>query len=390
MAKENEGQSLRDYGNRKKRIQRRRKFFVTTLLLAVAVIAVIYLFRLYNRSYKDYEVVSRAVITSENAAAYLSYGSAIVKYNKDGAMAIDKDGSLLWNGSYEMLNPIADTKGKYVVIADKGKKLIHIYNNKGSVGSFSTLYSIIKVEIAEQGVVAALMEDEESTYIILYDVDGTELAQKKTSVNKVGYPIDFALSEDGEKVVTSFMSVNTGELVSTVAFYNFGEVGQNFTDRFTGGWEYKDILIPRVAFLGNNKAVIYKENGFSIFKMKEIPSLEKEITLEVKIQSVFYNDKFVGAITEPEGGTAKQLLLYDLDGKIQLDQKLDFDYNNVYLSNDEIIMRDNLNCIIMKYNGKVKFRHTFDSNIAAFYPVNNLDRYIMVDSSDITQILLKE
>jgi hypothetical protein len=391
MAKENEGQSLRDYGNRKKRYKRRRNFMIIISILIIAVVGIGYLYSIYNRNYQSYEVLKTTENVGENTAGYLSYGSSVVKYSKDGAIAYDKDSNLLWNGSYEMKDPIADTCGKYVVVADRGNKSIHIFNGKGAVGSITTLHNIIKVEVSSQGVVAVLMEEGETNSISLFDMDGTVLAEKITNVNEAGYPIDMALSNDGEKLVISYLAVTKGKLISTIAFFNFGEVGQNYTDRFVGGYEFEETVVPRVTFLDNDTVCAYKDTGFLIYTMKEIPTMIHEENLEDStIQSVLYSSKYTGIVLESSDASPKKLLLYDLEGKKVLEKALDFDYEKVFLADEEIIMYDNVSCVIMKTNGKIKFRYTFDGNIGAFYPINDLDRYFLVNEANIAEIVLKE
>lgn len=398
MAKENDGQTLRDYGNRKKRYRRRRNRIIYFLLFVIVVIGIVYLFRLYNKSYQGYEVMNSEPNKGENTSGYLSYGSAVIKYSKDGAVAIDNSGSLLWNGSYEMMDPIAETCGKYVVIADRGNKLVHIYNGKGAVGSITTQYNITKAVVSAQGVVAVLMEDGEANYIKLYytqsnieaDNEDDMLVDMKKDVNTEGYPMDIALSEDGEKLIISFLMVNTGKLESTIGFWNFGEVGQNYTDGFTGGFNYPDIVIPRVTFLNNDVACVYKDNGLMLYSMMEIPKLIYEEDFDRKIKSVIHDREFTGVVLEGDESTPKQILLYDLKGKKVLDKQLNFDYDKIFLAGEEIVMYDNLSCLILKTNGKEKFRYTFDGNIAAFYPINNLDRYFFINASEISEILLVE
>ena len=387
---ENEGQALRDYGNRKKRLKRRRNIIISTLLLIAAVVGTAYLLSIMNRNYQSYEVV-KSIDNTENTVGYLSYGSSLVKYSRDGAVAYDRDGNPIWNGSYEMKEPIADTCGKYVVVADRGGKSVQIFNSKGSVGNFKTVYNILKVEVASQGVVAALMENGEEDYIYLYDVDGTELVHKKTNVNDEGYSMDISLSNNGEKLVISYLSVTKGELISTVAFYNFGEVGQNYTDGFVGGYAFKGEVVPRVVFVNNDTACAYKDNGFLIYSMKEKSDMvHEELFEDSKIQSILYNDKYIGIVLEAGEADPKKLLLYDLVGNKVLEKKLDFDYSKIFLTDKEIIMYDNVSCLILKINGREKFRYTFDSNIEAFYPINDLDRYFFINSLKISEILLAE
>jgi len=399
MARENEGQTLRDYGNRKKRYRRIRTFIICMLLLAIVAMGIVYWFRISNMSYHGYEVTNSTPNTGEFTSGYISYGSSVVKYSKDGAVAIDKDGDLLWNGSYEMMDPIADTCGDYVVVADRGSKSLHIYNNKGEVGSILTLYDIVQVKISKQGVVAALMQEGETSYIKFYYADSSVvtsseesnvLCEIETNVNEDGYPMDIALSEDGEKLIVIFLTVTSGELVSSIGFYNFGEVGQSHVDRITGVYIYKGNILPKAIFLNNDVACVYKEDGFMLYSVPEIPKLIHQEDLKQKVQSVLHSEKYTGVVLAGEEGTARQLLLYDLKGNKILDRALDFDYDKIFLAGEDIIMYDNLSCLIIKTNGEEKFRYTFTGNVAAFYPINNLNQYFYINASDISEITLVE
>lgn len=391
MANINEGQALKEYGNRKKRYKRRRRAIIILVILLLLVTGSVYLISLYSRNYEGYSVIKTADISGESAVGYLSYGTSVVKYSLDGAVAVDKDGDFIWNGSYEMSDPIADTCDNYVVIADRDGNSIHIFNEKGEVGTFTTDYDILKVEVAYQGVVAVLMEAEDGNYIILYDVDGTDLSTIKTSVKNDGYPMDISLSSDGQKLVTSFLSYTGGKLIDNVAFYNFGEVGQNTTDRLMGVKTFKEgNIIPRVVFVNNDIICLFKDNGFLLYSMREKQKEEHEETFEGKIQSILYNKEYVGVVLQKDGTGSKELVLYDLKGKKVLSKTLDFEYENIYLSDKEIIMYDNMSCLIMKLNGKEKFRYTFDNNIEAMYPVNNLDRYYLANGSKLLEIRLEE
>ncbi len=392
MAREKDGESLRDYRNRKKRYQRRKIVLITLVMLILVAAGAIYLFMLYNRTYQSYEVIATTANTEENIAGYLEYEEGMVRFSKDGAVAFDKNGKLLWNGSYEMLDPIADTSGKYVVIADRGGKAIQIFNEKGQAGTLNMDYDITKVQIAAQGIVAVLMWDGETNFVKLFDREGTEHVAIKTVVQKDGYPMDIALSDDGRKLGVVLLSVNKGKVANKVGFYNFGEVGQSLSDRWAGGYLYdeEDYLVPRIVFLDNNTVCAYKDNGFILYSVPEKPEEIKEETFEQQIKSILHNEKYTGVVLEEDGDKASRLLLYDLKGNQVLDKKLTMDYNDIYISKDEIIMYDNLSIVIMKTSGRVKLESTFQSNISAIFPINYLDRYFLVNANEILDIKLVE
>jgi len=379
---------LRDYGTRSKRYRRNRAIILISLLVLMVVFGAVYLIRLFNRNYNDYEVMDRITNTEENLGGYLEYKGAVVRYSKDGAVAVDSKGNLLWNGSYEMTEPIADTCDDYVVIADRGGKQLHIFDRNGLAGSIQTNHTIIKVQVAEQGVVAVMMIDEDTSYLELYSKDGELLGEKINDMVKDGYPMDFSLSDDGKKIAATYLCVKNGEIVDNILFLNFGEVGQNYTDRTVGADIYDSAIIPRITFLDNDTVCAFKEDGLLIYSMEEMAEIFKTITLEGKIISVLHNEKYAGAVME--NNEEKRLMLYDLKGSQVLDMAVDFDYDTVYLSGDEIIMFNDLSCVIYRTNGKEKFKYTFTTNISALYPINHLDRYFMVNPAEILEIRLVE
>lgn len=391
MAREYENQALREYANRKKRYKRIRNFIICILLLAVILVGAIYITYLYNKSYKNYKVVKSTEVSSDGTVGYLSYGSSVIKYGKDGAIAYDKSGNVLWNGSYNMSDPITDICEQYVVIADRGGKSVNVYNNKGKAASYETPYEITKVEVARQGVVAALMEEGDANYIELYDLDRTLLGEAGNTINNAGFPLDMSLSNDGKKLGLICLSITKGDLVSFLACYNFSEVGDNYLNKFVGGGNFdKGIVASKVEFLNNNTFCVFKDNGFMLYSMKEIPSDIKEIKLEGNIQSILYNEKYVGVVLETPDGSSRNLKVYNLKGKLVLDKAIDFEYKQIYITDEEIIMYNDLSSVIMKMNGKIKFSHTFKSNITGFYPINNLDHYYLISETKLSDVQLAD
>ena len=139
MARDYEGQSTAN-----------RVIIFSLLLVLIVLVGAIYLIRLFNRSYQDYEVMNRLANTEENLGGYLEHKGGIVKYSKDGAVAVNSKGNYLWNGSFEMTDPIADACGDYVVVADRGGKQIQIFNKKGLAGSIKTNHPIVRQRLLDK------------------------------------------------------------------------------------------------------------------------------------------------------------------------------------------------------------------------------------------------
>ncbi len=390
MERENEDKSVRGYASRKRHYKRTRNLLILILLVVVVIIGIIVTWSIYNRNYHNYKVVKSIQVKGETTVGYLNYGSYIVKYGKNGAIAYNRDGKVQWNSSYNMSDPVANVCDKYIVIADRGNKQVRVFNAKGSVGQYSTEYSIIKVEVGNQGVVGALMEEGDNNYIKLYSIEGRELAKIKTSVKDkdTGYPVDFSLSDDAKKIVVSFLAISGNDVFSRVGFFNFGEVGKNYTNRMVGGFNSnKGTIASRVEFIGNNTVGIYKNNGFEIYAMKEIPKLVKKVETKSKIKSIFHNKEYTGIVTEPDSKSDMKLLLYNLSGKQVLNKQIKLDYKKLYMIHDEVIFYDSRTCNIIRRNGKNKFKHTFDGDISGVYPID-MNHYYLLSETKISIVRL--
>ncbi len=380
-------------------LERERKFRRLRLILfimigAVAALACVFFYYQYvNGVYEDYTVLEEYEKADSSMVKYISYQDKILKYSNDGASVLDSHGKPVWDGSYEMKNPTVSICGDYVAIADIGGKSIYVFNGKDSGTEIKVLHDIIQADVASQGVVAVAMEDGDSNRIDIYDPyqSGDSLrVEIPTSVNEDGFPIDIALSDDGQKLVTAFINISDGVLENKVTFYNFDEVGQNDINRQTGMVNLEETLLSKVDFLSNDKVCIYTENGFSLYSMKERQEKIADITFEETIKSVMSTQHYIGVVLEEYSGTEKyRLMVYNLNGKNILEKELDFDYDKVQMTEKDIIFHSDLDCNIIRLNGRKKFHKVFDQSILALLPYDDNRKYYLVEESGIQRIQLK-
>ena len=391
MAIELDKHGLRSYELRKKRLKRQLVRIGILLSFFLIVAGVFIIKHLLTKNYTAYEVMHTIERQDSISARYISYGTGTMRYSRDGAMAFSSNGAMLWNGTYEMKDPIVDICDTYVAIADRGSKQIQIYNEKGSVTNISVLHNIKKVSIAAQGVVAVLLEGDGVDYIELYQEDGKQVVATRTVNEKNGYPIDIALSDDGKKLVTSYISFYDGALQSNIAFFNFGKVGENYTDKVVGGYDFVQTIFPQVEFVNSEIVCAFGDNKIAVYKIKEIPSSVFEQTFESEIKSIMYSTKYIGVILNNyEGEEKHRILIYDLSGNLVLEEDRNLDYTSISISGEDIIMMNSTTMSILTIKGKKKFEHTFDKNISHVFPVNNKDKYILIDDTHMAEIKLIE
>ena len=121
------------------------------------------------------------------------------------------------------------------------------------------------------------MENEGTSYLQLYDKSGGQLASGELHVQNSGYPLDVALSENGEKLAVSMLDINGGSVKTVIAFYNFGTVGQNSIDKIVSSYSYADMVIPQIRYLAEDTMVAFGDNRVILFTGAQKPAEEKSI-----------------------------------------------------------------------------------------------------------------
>lgn len=339
-----------------------------------------------NKTYDSYQVLSYCERQDSNTVQYLCVDGRLIKYSKDGISEITQDGESIWTGSYNMNNPQVVSCGKYILVANIGGKEAIIYNGEDTGTELSVDYEIQQACVSKQGVVALLLEDTSSNMIHIYnpyDVSSELLAEIPTNVED-GYPVAFALSPDGASVVASYLSVSSGKSESRVAFYNFSEVGQN-KDCLVGAQNYQKDLITDVRFLDSSRVCLMGDGCFYIWSNMKKPEQTLEKKVKKEIRSVFYNEKYIGMITETgkEKNPYRMQLLDTGSGKISMETVMDNSYDHVSLEGNEILLSSSKEISVFKLNGVEKLNCTVEGNVSCFFKAKRRNRYYLLDETRI-------
>ena len=283
--------------NTKIRKHRLKIIKIILLLLALAAVAALGIFFFQKlRKYNSYTVEKSVERQDTAGSQFLAYGNGFIKYSNDGAIYTDANDEVYWNQTYEMKEPMADVCEDYVALADRGGTEIYIMNQAGMQGKIETPMNISGISVANQGVVAVWMESDGENYIRMYDKNGKNLVSGAFYTEKSGYPLDISLCNDGKKLAVSMLTVNNGEVCSTIKCYNFGSVGQNEIDYMVGSFDYPDVIIPQIEFTDNNRLVAFGDSKIILFSGTQKPEPDDEIALNQEIKSVFTSENYIGII----------------------------------------------------------------------------------------------
>lgn len=363
------------------------------VIVGVLIILFICLINVYssNAAYKGYDIIQSTTRDDGESAGYMEYADGYIRYSNDGIAYYRNRGNAVWNYTYEISNAQVKICGEYIVVGNISGRNLFIFNKNGKCSEIDAAMTITQVAVAQQGVTAVTLEDGNTNYINIYDANGNKLIYIKTVLNEDGYPLEMALSHDGTKLAVSFVSINSDEVKSHLAFYNFSGVGQNAVDRLVGGFDhYGNNLIGKIEFLSNNNVIAIAEDRISFYSISQYPELMNEITYDDQIQKVAYSADYVGVIFNNADSLEKyKMLIYNIKGQKISEIKFNEDYRNFEFTKDHILLYNDKLFTLMTMKGKVKYEDYFDMTIQKIIPIDGRQTFMIFNSKYVQQIKLK-
>lgn len=369
------------------KIMKRITLTVLALLLAGAGLGLFLAFR----QYEDFDVLSTVERADTEATQFEEFRGNILKYSNDGAFYTDVQNELIWNQTYEMSMPQIDICEDYLVIYDKKGTRIYILTPSGLQGSIETTMPIEQVSVAAQGTVAVLMQKNNTGYLALYDHEGNNLAAGEIHGEKGGYPIAIALSHDAIKLAVSMLNISDGTVKSTIAFYNYGSVGQNEIDNCVGVHSFPDMVIPELEFVSNDRLAALGDSEIIVFEGTQKPQVKASVPLEKEAKSVFYNSNYIGIVSSNgDEEVTHHITVYDTQGDTVMEEDFAAEYKQIeFLANNEICIRNENICDIYTIRGVYKFHYEFDGEIYKVLPGASGLNYTFVLKDATERVRLK-
>lgn len=367
-----------------------RAALVIVLIAAVAVFLVV---QCKNKVFSESVVVSSTPVTIVQGAMVENLGGNILLYSKDGASCIDAKGNALWNQTFEMQEPMLSVCNNVAAIGDYNGRTVYVVSSTGQLGTVNTNLPIRKICVSQNGVVAAVLDDAEVTRILLYNGNentDTSIVDIKATMDKSGYPMSLSLSPNGKLLAISYLHVNSGEMKSSVAFFNFGEVGKNESDNYVSGYDYPDTVIPYVQFMNNSAAFAVSDDRIVFFEGGEKPANKATALLNEEVQGIYYNEDYVGLVFHNlTGESAYRLDVYNTAGTKIHSQLFDMEYTDIIFSRDQVIIYNDMDCKICNMSGVDKFTGTFEKPSSLLVPTSSNYKYVSVTSNSVDVIELK-
>lgn len=361
----------------------KRTLIIVCVIAAVAAAVILFI---EKRSYRNYTVLQTSEQEDIVSTGYVEMDGRILRYSPDGVSLVNSDMEPYWSYLYEMQNPVADVKGDKAVIADVDGTFMEIFDKEGETGSVTTSYTIVKARISQSGMVAAILDGGDSTWINYYAPDGSLIAENQTHVEDPGYPMDIAVSDSGDVMMVTYQFVDGSDTTSYVAFYNFGDVGQNEDDRIVSGYTYEGVVIPQIQYLDSSHAAALRDDGFSVYTGPQIPKETTSVEVENEIVSTFFSDKLIGMVFKSEDKDKQYTMnVYSLNGNLKFSKDFNIPYTDIKMSRDSILLYNDSQICVMNSRGVEKYSGTVDGSINDFFKIG-WNRYLLVMDSGVSVI----
>lgn len=368
--------------------QRKRRFRMRVAIgVAIAVMVVVGTYFLIEcQTYNEARIVNTYKNGTSGSGGYVRFANGVLRYSRDGVALLDEKGEELWNQPCQIKTPIAEVNQDAVAVGDSGGNNIMVFDRNGLKGEIKTDLPIEKLAVSPKGIVSAILKNEGSPIVTVYDATGNLLVEHKASISGSGYPMDVAVSEDGYRVMISYLSVQDGKLTGKVICYSFDEAGGDNPDHIVMEETYDNMIIPTVFFVKNNLAVAVGDSKFFIYKGEEKPEVLQEVELGQEIKSVFCDESNIGFVVKNEVGY--ELRLYDMSGKQVMSEQFSGEYSHVKMEKNQIIMYDGKKCSIYSKWGIHKFEGELENDIMEIIPMFGINKYLTISENEIQEVYL--
>ena len=360
------------------------------ILAFILLVAVFFIgSRIYfsNKEYKDISVVDSTEFFISTGSVVKRFGNNFIVYNSDGIKCVNYKGEQIWNEAFQMQKPLVDIGKGIVAVADYNGSSFYMMDEKEVLGKIDTGMPIRKFAVAGSGYVMTVLDSSGNTPIVVYNTAGDEMLKFNTTMKGYGYPLEIAISDNGILGAVSYLNVDKGSFFSSVGFYNFGEVGQNYQDSLMSSYTYQSALVPEIEFAGNNKAVAVADNRLMFFSGDQMPKSHGDIFLDKNIKSVYADDKFVALFYDSDNSDHLFMAeIYDYDAKLKDKMYYDIEFTDVFFDANRIVLYNSEEAMIHVIGGKDKFVGNFESATLALIPTANTKRFIQVTPDDIKTI----
>ena len=320
----------------------------------------------------------RIAFDSDNAYRAVSSGSCTVLYNNSGAKAISKKGRVKWEISEALSEPIAETDGNYLMLADlSGNHFAACYKNGKKKYDCLVGDDIISAKVTPKGYSAVATDtDGYKGKVSVFAPSGREVYAWSSGS---GYISDIDLSDNGRYLAVSQIVVDNGKTDSKIQIVDTRKstVIATVERPDEAGVEVKFVSENRIVFVTDSAISGYSKHGKILF----------EISLAGKNASLYSteSEKMFAVVCVNNRGNSV-LELYSANGKPKGVYTADGDIRALSVSGTKAIVAEQKGIVRLGGNGKKRHITKINHDIKDICYFSDGGKFIAVGTSQVEVI----
>ncbi len=377
----------------KRRIRlKAQKITIALAVLMILLVAAVSFFSYYNK--KEYTELRSLAVNEwkiSKAASVMAYAGDLLTYSADGIHCTDAKGRDRWSVPFTMQNPFVRIAGNYAACVDTGGRTVYVFDKNGQTATITENSPVDRIELSAGGMVAVVLNDNDTAPIHLYSSQGMQIASFRTTMSRSGYPVAIGISPNNRLVGISYLYADSGEMTSRLAFYNFGDVGKNQTDNVVSGYDNAGSMIPVLSFMDNDTAYALGTEKLMMFNGAQSPKKrDEDVVLTEDVRAVFNGTDAIALIYLDKSGKSKYRMdVYNSKGEVKSNIYFNMEYGDVFLHDDRIVIYNAGECMIYNTGGQLKYKGSFEEPVRLMMPGERKNRYILVTDNGIWTSVLK-
>ena len=382
--------SEREKAERAYQRHKRWKWLRFVILGVVILGAGLFTFLYYRgKTYSGYEVTHTIARNKIDGAVDVKLGNSVLTYSQDGAHCMDLKGTTTWNQSFEIQDLKLATSQNMSAICGYNGHDIYVQSSDKQIGSIQTNLPIKNIAVSTAGHVTAVLEDTNVIWMNTYNPEGQIVYEGQFHMSQSGYPCAISLSPNGELLAASFIFVEEGNIVSNVAFYNYGPVGDNQSDQLVSTYTYRDMLVPEIHFMNDSSAFAVGDNRLMFYTGTQVPTSKNEHLLDGEVKAVYYDQNYVGLVFASDRSESRYVLkIFNTNGENVINHYFDMDYLGVFFEEKNFVIYNASECVVYTMAGVKKYEGKFQKPVSLMLPTDMPYHYRLVtdDSVDLIQL----
>lgn len=334
-----------------------RSFFYIITAAAVVLFAVLVITLVTagaRKTYSSYEIILSEK-KEDSVSRYEYTPDGVVRYSTDGAALINNKLQAVWTLTCDMADPRIDVCRHYVLLYDRKGTSVYLCRGRNTLGSFHTELPIVTARVSGRGTVAAILQNGEKTELAYYEQSGTRIAAGESTITDPGYPVSLDVSEDGYGLAVSYLTVTDGTIGTRVRFCNFRS-GGNDGNIIAGEASCSGIFAPDVRYIRGEECVLFRDNGFTVYRGIKSPTETKSVDFSGDVVSVFCEDSHIGFVFQSDKKEHRfYVKTYSLKGNLQSEMYIDHSFDRIHVCGDQIVFSDSTSFSVYSARGVCRY-----------------------------------